>query len=78
MFNISLLGNSNVGKTSLMLRYCDDIYRDNQTTSSVGVDCKSKTIKINNSNVKLQLWDTAGMEKFGQLLPQRYFLCSFK
>ena len=62
-FKILLLGDQTVGKTSFMLRYCDDGF-DGETVCTVGVDSKIKTINKNNKEIKLKIYDTAGQEKF--------------
>ena len=63
---VTLLGNSGVGKTCIILRYTKNEYNDN-TISSRGVSYSSKIITINNKDVQLDLWDTAGQEKFRSL-----------
>ena len=67
LFKILLIGNSNVGKSSLFLRYVDEIWKDN-FVPTIGVDFKIKSIKIDNKTIKLQIWDTAGQERFRSLL----------
>jgi Ras-related protein Rab-1A len=63
LLKIVLIGDAAVGKSSLLLRYIDDIYEDNYTCT-IGVDFKIKTIDIDDKRVKLQIWDTAGQERF--------------
>lgn len=63
---VTLLGNSGVGKTCIILRYTKNEYNDN-TLSSRGVSYSSKTISIDQKDVQLDLWDTAGQEKFRSL-----------
>ena len=63
LFKISLIGDSGCGKTSILLRYSNGIYTEN-TASTIGVDFKIVSIQIDNSNIKLQLWDTCGSERF--------------
>lgn len=63
LLKIVLIGDAAVGKSSLLLRYIDDIYEDNYTCT-IGVDFKIKTIDIQDKRVKLQIWDTAGQERF--------------
>ena len=58
-----LLGDSNVGKTSLLLNYTDNYYVGSHI-STVGIDYKYKNIKINDMNIKLKIWDTSGQERF--------------
>lgn len=47
-----IIGNSGVGKSSLLIRFCDDTFRDMYLTT-IGVDFKFKTIDINGVGVKL-------------------------
>lgn len=63
LFKLVLVGDSNVGKTSLLTRYTDSIFSTNYI-STIGVDFKIKTIKIDEKLIKLQIWDTAGQERF--------------
>ena len=58
-----LVGDSNVGKTSLLLQYTDNVY-PTQHAATVGIEYKVKNIIYKNYNVKLQIWDTAGQERF--------------
>ena len=60
---IILVGDSSVGKTSLLLRYTDDNFPDKHI-SSVGVEFRKKTYEYGDFKIKLQIWDTAGQERF--------------
>lgn len=71
LFKIILIGDSGVGKTSIMKRYTDEIYTAN-SASTIGVDFKIKTVMINNKKVKLQIWDTAGQERFKAIVSHYY------
>jgi small GTP-binding protein len=64
-FTIKLLmiGDSNVGKTSILNKYVTNKFTDEFTTT-IGIDFHIKRITVNNKIVKLQLWDTAGQERF--------------
>ena len=53
------LGDGAVGKTSLLLRFSDDIFSTNPL-STIGVDFKIKTLKVDDKLIKIQIWDTAG------------------
>lgn len=66
-----LLGSSTVGKTSILNRFMRDSYSE-QTVATVGTSIKSKLITVDNYNVKLQIWDTGGHERFRSLTPM-YF-----
>jgi small GTP-binding protein len=63
LVKILLIGDSNVGKTCLLLRYVDNSFQLDLMTS-LGVDFKTKDLAIESDRVKLQIWDTAGQEKF--------------
>jgi small GTP-binding protein len=62
-FRICIIGDSNVGKTSLLNRYCNDEFSEAQT-NTIGVDFKTLILKHNDFKIKLQIWDTAGQERF--------------
>jgi Ras-related protein Rab-1A len=63
IFKVLLLGNSDVGKSSIILRYVDQTWSD-IFVPTIGVDFKVKTLVIDKKNVKMQIWDTAGQERF--------------
>lgn len=71
LFKILLIGDSGVGKSSIVLRFIDDTYTD-RYISTIGVDFKIKTININNKIIKLQIWDTAGQERFRTITTSYY------
>ncbi|KAG8193479.1 hypothetical protein JTE90_023731 [Oedothorax gibbosus] len=58
---IIVLGESGVGKTSLLVRYKDGTYRESYKYTNL--DLLTKTIRINNTSIHLEMWDTAGFEK---------------
>ena len=60
---IILLGNSEVGKTSLTRRYVNDTFEDN-FISTIGEDYFEKKIKINDKDIILKIIDTCGQEKY--------------
>lgn len=68
---ILLVGNSGVGKTSLMMRYTEDHINLNHLPT-IGVDYKMKKMQIQNKRVNLQLWDTAGTEKYSTITRSFY------
>lgn len=63
MFKVVLIGDSSIGKSSILLRFSDDEFQDSYITT-IGVDFKIKTIDVDGKLVKLQIWDTAGQERF--------------
>ena len=65
------MGDSDVGKSSLILRYVDEIYSESHI-SSLGVDYKVRTIQIDGKTIKLQIWDTAGQERFRTITSSYY------
>jgi small GTP-binding protein len=52
-------GDSGVGKTSLLVRYCDDTFQTDYL-STIGVDFKIKRIEFEGQPLTLNIWDTAG------------------
>eukprot|EP00403_Amphidinium_massartii_P008143 CAMPEP_0178422752 /NCGR_PEP_ID=MMETSP0689_2-20121128/27336_1 /TAXON_ID=160604 /ORGANISM="Amphidinium massartii, Strain CS-259" /LENGTH=201 /DNA_ID=CAMNT_0020044327 /DNA_START=56 /DNA_END=658 /DNA_ORIENTATION=- len=67
IFKLLLIGDSAVGKSSLLLRYADGVYLPGSYVATVGVDFKIKNIELDSWRLKLQLWDTAGQERFRTL-----------
>jgi len=63
LFKIVVLGESGVGKTSLLLRYVENKFTI-ATKSTIGSDFLSKQIEVDGKPVVLQIWDTAGQERF--------------
>ena len=71
LLKILLLGDLNSGKSCLLLRFADQ--NCHQTyISTIGVDFKIRTVEIGNKTVKLQIWDTAGQEKFRTITSSYY------
>lgn len=63
LFKLLIIGDTAVGKTCIMLRYVDNTFAKSML-STIGVDFKTKTISVDHRSVKLQIWDTAGHERF--------------
>ncbi|GBO02873.1 Ras-related protein Rab-12 [Araneus ventricosus] len=68
---IIMLGESGVGKTSLMMRFCKNIFKEGHK-STVAVDKYNKTILLNDKEIDLELWDTAGQERYNTII-KKYF-----
>ena len=62
LFKLLIVGDSGVGKTNLLLRFTDDSFTSHLIT--IGIDFKIKIVNIENTLIKLQIWDTAGVERF--------------
>ena len=59
LFKVVLVGNSCVGKSSIVIRYADEEFSE-VFLATIGVDFRFKAFIYNGENVKLQIWDTAG------------------
>ena len=70
-FKVVLVGASNAGKTSIIGRYINNQFMAN-VTPSVQAACLQKRIQLENETVSLDIWDTAGQEKFHSLAPIYY------
>lgn len=68
---ILIIGESGVGKSSLLLRFTDDTF-DPDIGATIGVDFKVKTLTVDGNKAKLAIWDTAGQERFRTLTPSYY------
>ena len=62
-FKFLLVGNGNVGKTSIVRRMCRGDFISNPE-ATIGVEFMTKMFSIDDNQVKLQIWDTAGQEKY--------------
>ena len=71
-FKILLLGDSSVGKTCFLKRYTDSTFQD-AYLSTIGFDFKYKFVTLEEGKtVKVQLWDTAGEERFRTIAKSYY------
>jgi len=62
-FKILIIGESSVGKSSLMTRFVDETFQPS-FFPTIGVDFKVRTLVIDGHQCKVQIWDTAGQERF--------------
>ena len=63
ILKLLIVGDSTVGKTNFIMRFINDKFNESYMTTS-GIDLKSKDIEIKNKNIRIQIWDTAGQEKY--------------
>ena len=63
---ITLLGNSGVGKTCIIRRYSDSIFDENSVATQLA-NYSQKVVEIDNHTLQVDLWDTAGQEKYRSL-----------
>ena len=71
IIKILTLGDTSVGKTSIILRFTKEKYNSNRL-ATIGVDFKSKIIQSENQRIKVLIWDTAGQERFKNIASQYY------
>ncbi|OBZ79114.1 GTP-binding protein ypt2 [Grifola frondosa] len=71
LIKLLLIGDSGVGKSCLLLRFCDDAWTPSFITT-IGIDFKIRTIELDGKRIKLQIWDTAGQERFRTITTAYY------
>ncbi|KAI9204781.1 P-loop containing nucleoside triphosphate hydrolase protein [Polychytrium aggregatum] len=72
-FKVLLIGDSGTGKSSLLLRYTDDVWlQPDEVQATIGVDFKIKIADVDGRKYKLTIWDTAGQERFRTLTSSYY------
>ncbi|XP_036066065.1 ras and EF-hand domain-containing protein homolog isoform X2 [Oryzias melastigma] len=69
LFKVVLVGNSCVGKTSLLRSFCEGRFHPSSTTT-VGIDYSVKTLTLDSMQIAMQLWDTAGQERYRSITKQ--------
>lgn len=68
---LCLLGDAGVGKSSIVLRFVKDQYRE-ALESTIGASFMTKRISVGDQTYMFQIWDTAGQEKYRSLAPMYY------
>ena len=68
---ILLIGDTSVGKTSILSKYIDDKF-DEVHISTIGVEFKVKSLTIKGKKVKLRIWDTSGQERYRSITQNFY------
>ena len=72
LYKILLLGDSSVGKTCFLMRYVDNTFQEIHM-STIGLDYKLKTVQLEDGKmVKIQIWDTAGQDRFRSITKNYY------
>ena len=71
MAKVIIIGDSGVGKTNLITRFCENSFKDSYV-ATIGVDFKIKTLSVGDRRYKLQIWDTAGQERFKNITQTYY------
>lgn len=59
MAKLIIIGDSGVGKTNILTRFCEDVFKETHV-ATIGVDFSVRNIQIDDKKIKLQIWDTAG------------------
>ena len=71
LYKILIIGDEMVGKSKIISRFINRSYID-LYTSTIGIDFKSKIIVCDNNNIKLQIWDSSGNDKFDSITKLYY------
>ena len=75
-YKIILIGDCSVGKTNFLTQYVNERFTE-EYNSTVGIEFKDKIVYINNKKkIRLQIWDSAGQERF-KSLTKNYFRCCY-
>ena len=67
-YKLIFLGDQNVGKSCILNRFMNDTFTE-EYQATIGLDFQSKNVQIDNQDIHLLLYDTAGQEKFRYLIP---------
>ena len=70
-YKVVLVGDGNVGKTSLVRRFCEGKFEESRILT-IGVDFQIKTVKLGEREMRLSIWDVAGQERFRTFRDQFY------
>ena len=72
VYKVLLLGDSTVGKTCFLMQYTDKSFQEAHM-STIGLDYRLKNLQLKNGkNIKLQIWDTAGQDRFRAITKNYY------
>ena len=72
VYKVLLLGDSSVGKTCFLMKYTDEAFQETHM-ATIGLDYRLKSMKLKNGKtVKIQIWDTAGQDRFRSITKNYY------
>jgi len=71
IYKVALVGDGNVGKTSLVRRFCEGKFDDSRILT-IGVDFQIKTVQLGDKTIRLSIWDIAGQDRFRAFRDQFY------
>lgn len=72
LFKFIIIGDQSVGKSSLLQRFTQQTFQEHSLNPTYGIEFVTKDIDINGKRIKLQIWDTAGTEKYKSLARSYY------
>ncbi|KAH8664338.1 ras-related protein rab-like protein-18 [Xylariales sp. PMI_506] len=72
VLKVLIIGPSGAGKSALLLRYCDDQFDPESSTATIGIDFKTKKLNVRGKAYRLNVFDTAGQERFRTLSTSYY------
>jgi Ras-related protein Rab-2A len=71
LFRVIIVGDTGVGKSCILMRFSEDKFNENHDVT-IGVEFGTRSLKVNNQTIKLQIWDTAGQESFRSITRSFY------
>ncbi|KAI1331932.1 rab protein [Xylariaceae sp. FL0255] len=72
VLKVLIIGPSGAGKSALLLRYCEDHFDPESSTATIGIDFKMKKLAVRGKAYRLNIFDTAGQERFRTLSTSYY------
>ena len=67
VFKVAIAGDSGVGKSSILTQYTDHQHKD-VYDPTIGIDLRVRSVKYQQNTIKMQIWDTSGLEKYRSIL----------
>lgn len=72
VLKVLIIGPSGAGKSALLMRYCEDTFDPESSTATIGIDFKTKRLSVRGKAYRLNVFDTAGQERFRTLSTSYY------